>query len=65
MYYPKCKPGFHNFGCCICSPDCPENYTDIGLFCLKPSGNSEENSTGINDKAYYVHFGLSCLDEKN
>ena len=23
VVYPKCKPGFHAVGCCICSPDCP------------------------------------------
>ncbi|EAS07688.1 hypothetical protein TTHERM_00497410 (macronuclear) [Tetrahymena thermophila SB210] len=37
VIYPKCAEGFHNVGCCICSPDCPENYTDIGISCKKPS----------------------------
>jgi hypothetical protein len=22
FYYPKCKPGFHPIGCCVCAPDC-------------------------------------------
>ncbi len=21
VVYPKCRPGFHNVGCCVCSPD--------------------------------------------
>jgi len=36
IIYPKCKPGFHNVGCCICSPDCPAGWTDIGVSCEKP-----------------------------
>jgi len=36
IIYPKCKPGFHNVGCCICSPDCPSGWTDIGISCKKP-----------------------------
>lgn len=36
IIYPKCAPGFHNVGCCICSPDCPSNTTDIGVSCTKP-----------------------------
>jgi hypothetical protein len=36
LWYPKCKAGFHNTGCCICSPDCPrEMGTDIGVSCTK------------------------------
>ena len=23
LCYPKCREGFHAFGCCVCSPDCP------------------------------------------
>jgi len=37
LYYPKCKTGFHNVGCCICSPDCPSGQTDIGISCAKKS----------------------------
>lgn len=36
LYYPKCKPNFHNVGCCICSPDCPSGWNDIGVSCKKP-----------------------------
>ncbi len=37
IMYPKCRPGFHPVGCCICSPDCPAGFTDIGVSCAKPS----------------------------
>lgn len=30
IYYPKCKSGYHNFGCCICRPSKP-NCTALGL----------------------------------
>ena len=41
--YPKCKPGFHSFGCCVCSPDCPQGWTDDGATCRKVGcdGNDE------------------------
>jgi hypothetical protein len=35
IWYPKCKPGFHKVGCCICSPDCPKDMVDIGVSCTK------------------------------
>ena len=31
--YPKCKAGYHAFGCCVCTPDCPQGWTDDGAFC--------------------------------
>ena len=33
--YKKCKSGFHPVGCCICSPDCPKDWTDDGATCRK------------------------------
>ncbi len=53
IVYPKCKPGFYNVGCCICSQKCPENMTDIGISCRKSSywrglGKLCINSTIIN-----------------
>jgi hypothetical protein len=33
--YPKCKPGYHKVGCCICSPDCPPGLLDTGISCTK------------------------------
>ena len=35
--YPKCKAGFHKVGCCVCSPDCPSGWEDIGVSCHKPN----------------------------
>jgi len=37
LYYPKCKEGFYAFGCCVCSPDCVDGMTDIGVSCQKQS----------------------------
>ena len=37
MWYPKCKPGFHNVGCNVCSPDCPAGWSDTGTGCTKPN----------------------------
>ena len=30
IVYPKCKPGYHNIGCCICRPNLP-NCSALGL----------------------------------
>lgn len=37
IMYPKCRAGFHATGCCICSPDCPSGFPDMGVSCTKPS----------------------------
>ena len=37
MHYPKCMENFHNVACCICSPNCPKDMTDIGISCAKKS----------------------------
>jgi hypothetical protein len=37
LWYPKCRAGFHNFGCCVCTPNCPAGMTDIGVSCAKQS----------------------------
>lgn len=37
LYYPRCRDGFSPVGCCICSPNCPSEYTDDGAYCRKPS----------------------------
>lgn len=46
MCYPKCKKGFHPFGCCICSPDCPEGYIDDGATCRKVECNPGDEKIG-------------------
>ena len=37
IVYPKCKDSYVKQGCCICSPECPPGYEDIGVSCKKPS----------------------------
>ena len=37
IIYPKCKRGYHAFGCCICSPNCVDGMKDIGVSCAKKS----------------------------
>ena len=37
MWYPRCREGFHAAGCCICSPNCVNGQTDIGVSCAKKS----------------------------
>lgn len=37
LFYPKCKAGFHAFGCCVCTPNCPSGMADIGVSCQKQS----------------------------
>ena len=39
LYYPKCKTGFQAFGCCICSPKCPDGWENIGVSCKKANTN--------------------------
>ena len=37
LWYPNCKESFHAVGCCVCSPDCQDGMTDIGVSCAKGS----------------------------
>ncbi|CAK4457380.1 unnamed protein product [Aphanomyces euteiches] len=37
LWYPKCKAGYHAFGCCVCTPDCPAGFNDDGAYCRKES----------------------------
>lgn len=41
LWYPKCPPGYHREGCCLCSPDCPEKMADAGAQCQKESYSRE------------------------
>lgn len=37
VVYPKCRPGFHNVGCCVCSPDwCVHSRGDALLHASPP-----------------------------
>lgn len=46
LCYPKCKIGYHPFGCCVCTPDCPQGYVDDGATCRKVSCNDNEEHNG-------------------
>lgn len=35
LYYPICATNFHAVGCCVCSPDCPDDMTDASVCCTK------------------------------
>jgi len=36
IYYPKCKTGYNNVGCCICrEKSCPSGYKDDGATCRR------------------------------
>jgi hypothetical protein len=37
LWYPDCAQGFYAFGCCVCSPQCQDGMTDIGVSCAKNS----------------------------
>jgi hypothetical protein len=37
LYYPKCAAGYHNVGCCVCSRNCPDGFSDEGIFCKRTS----------------------------
>ncbi|KAF0699919.1 Aste57867_9542 [Aphanomyces stellatus] len=60
MWYPKCKPGFHNVGCCICSPDCPAGTTDDGEFCRKDSYGRGVGASRLGCPAGLDKSGLFC-----
>lgn len=75
LWYPKCGEHFHNVGCCVCSPDCPEGMTDIGISCQKDSygrgagvpmvcGPNEFNDAGLcyaeDCKAGFLGLGPVC-----
>ncbi|KAG2448394.1 hypothetical protein HYH02_006286 [Chlamydomonas schloesseri] len=37
IIYPKCRAGYRPFGCCVCTPQCPDGMVDSGVSCLKQS----------------------------
>jgi hypothetical protein len=53
MCYPKCSHGFHPVGCCVCSPNCSDGWTDDGAFCRK-AGSCPSNKD---------HSGALCYDK--
>ena len=64
LYYPKCseygeKTGrgssFHAVGCCVCSPNCPSGFKDIGVSCQKPASYGR----GAGKTCPQIHDGSS------
>jgi hypothetical protein len=67
LFYPRCKASFHNVGCCICSPDCPEGMTDIGISCAKKSYTRGQGTPMICKADEVEDTGLCykpCKDDK-
>jgi hypothetical protein len=60
IYYPKCKAGFHNVGCCVCSPDCPSGMGDSGATCLKKSAG---RGVGTAPAAVFDLFSSTAFPE--
>ena len=61
MCYPRCNSGFYAFGCCICSPECINGQTDIGVSCAKKTygrgaGSSMHCRNGLEQN------GLLCYE---
>jgi len=62
VVYPKCRPGFHPAGCCICSPDCPEGMLDIGVSCQKQTRTRGGGSAMICPSGK-EQIGALCYDD--
>ncbi|EQC30178.1 hypothetical protein SDRG_12030 [Saprolegnia diclina VS20] len=60
MWYPKCKAGFHPFGCCICTPDCPAGTHDDGAFCRKDHYGRGAGASRLGCEAGKEKSGLMC-----
>ena len=61
LCYKPCNVGYHAFGCCICSPDCPSNMQDTGIGCIKPA---QAATVGVIPQfscpAGYTKIGFTC-----
>lgn len=59
LWYPKCQEGFHAVGCCVCSPDCLKDQTDIGISCAKQSyGRGAGSPLTCTDKSEEYYAGV-------
>jgi hypothetical protein len=67
LCYPRCTKGFHPFGCCICSPDCPDGWTDDGATCRKVGCNGDQDHDGAlcypKCKPGYSGIGPVCWEQ--
>jgi len=53
LHYPKCRPGFHAFGCCVCTPDCPADTSDAGISCAKSTYVTRPISASCDSQQQY------------
>ena len=63
--YPKCSDGFSPFGCCICSPNCPDGTYDKGALCGRDFVSYTTITQVQCDNNQYMNAGLcysSCPD---
>lgn len=60
LWYPKCRANFHAVGCCVCSPNCPEGMSDIGVSCAKRSSGRGAGAAIHACQDGYEKDGLLC-----
>ncbi|MGA7304248.1 MAG: hypothetical protein WBW88_05215 [Rhodothermales bacterium] len=60
LIYPKCKANYHADGCCVCSPDCPGGWQDIGVSCKKPSYDRGVGTALNSCPAEHEQIGALC-----
>lgn len=58
--YPLCRAGYHNVGCCVCSPNCPSGMTDTGATCTKGTAN---RGAATSPSATIALFSSSAVPE--
>ena len=56
LFYPKCKANFEAFGCCVCSPKCPDGWENIGVSCKKPNTKGNCSAYGRVAGLTYAFF---------
>jgi pimeloyl-ACP methyl ester carboxylesterase len=58
--YPRCRAGYHQVGCCVCSPDCPSGMTDTGATCTKKTAT---RGVGTSPSASFNLFSSTAIPE--
>jgi hypothetical protein len=65
LWYPVCDKGFHNYDCCICSPNCPPGFSDDGDTCYKPSYPNGAGKIPEKCPSGKVNYNGLCYDPCN
>lgn len=63
MFFPKCREGYHNIGCCLCTPNCPPGMSDLGVACAKNSysrGRGEPLICNSNEDSFEDYCFEKC-----